>query len=270
MKRRTFLTAATAAIASAPIVARAQSGEAMVDQVKQRGALRVGMSTFVPWAMRDKTGNLIGYEIDVGTRLAQDLGVRYEAVPTAWDGIIPALLAGRFDVIIGGMTITEQRAQQVQFTEPYSFSGQAIVANRRLAPDWKSLEQFNSASVTISARRGTTAVTATQQHLPKATIRQFDDDAQALQEVLNGRAHALVSSAPKPAFAAIEHAQTLYLPIPAPFTEQQEAMALRKNDAKSLAALNDWVKARHADGFLKGRRAYWFESRDWADRVAQS
>jgi polar amino acid transport system substrate-binding protein len=269
MKRRTFLTTTTA-IAAVPLIGHAQATEAMVDQVKQRGSLRVGMSTFVPWAMRDKQGNLIGYEIDVGTRLAQDLGVKYEAVPTAWDGIIPALLASRFDVIIGGMTITEQRAQQVQFTEPYSFSGQAIVANRKLAPGWTSLEQFNSASVTISARRGTTAVTATQQHLPKATIRQFDDDAQALQEVLNGRAHALVSSAPKPAFASIEHAQILYLPMLGTFTEQQEAMALRKNDAKSLATLNEWVKGRHADGFLRGRRGYWFESRDWADRVAQS
>ena len=53
-------------------------------------------------------------------------------------------------------------------------------------------------------------------------------------------------------------------------TFAKQVAAKLKVVRESLAALNDWVKARHADGFLKGRRAYWFESRDWADRVAQS
>ena len=91
-----------------------------LNQIKQRGTLRVGMSTFVPWAMRDKQGELIGFEIDVAKRLAADSGLKIEFVPTAWDGIIPALLASKFDVIIGGMSITEERAKSVLFTTPYS------------------------------------------------------------------------------------------------------------------------------------------------------
>ena len=79
------------------------SRPSLLDQIKQRGTIRVGLSTFVPWAMRNKQGDLIGFEIDVARRLASDAGLEIEFVPTAWDGIIPGLLAGKFDVIIAGM-----------------------------------------------------------------------------------------------------------------------------------------------------------------------
>jgi len=58
------------------------SAESTLEQVLRRGVLRVGMSTFVPWAMKDKTGKLIGFEIDVATRLAKDMGVKVEFIPT--------------------------------------------------------------------------------------------------------------------------------------------------------------------------------------------
>ena len=82
---------------------------ATLAQIEQSGTLRVGMSTFAPWAMRDKQGALIGFEIDVARRLATDNGWQVEFVPTAWDGIIPSLLAKKYDVIIGGLTITPER-----------------------------------------------------------------------------------------------------------------------------------------------------------------
>ena len=68
---------------------QAEEKESVIEQVQKRGALRVGMSTFVPWAMKDKTGNLIGFEIDVAKRLAKDTGVNVEFIPTKWSGIIP-------------------------------------------------------------------------------------------------------------------------------------------------------------------------------------
>jgi len=70
--------------------------ESTIEQVMKRGVLKVGMSTFVPWAMNDKSGQLVGFEIDVAKRLAEDLGVKVEFVPTKWAGIIPALLTGKF------------------------------------------------------------------------------------------------------------------------------------------------------------------------------
>ncbi|MGR5488551.1 transporter substrate-binding domain-containing protein, partial [Vibrio alfacsensis] len=92
----------TAAIGMAVSLGVTASDTPNLDKINERGTLRVGMSTFVPWAMRDKQGDLIGFEIDVAKRLAEDSGWKVEFVPTAWDGIIPALLAQKFDVIIGG------------------------------------------------------------------------------------------------------------------------------------------------------------------------
>lgn len=271
MNRRGILKTigALGAAAILPSAARAQNQSAIAG-VRQRGVLRVGLSTFVPWAMRSRTGDLIGFEIDVGRRLAQDLNVRYEPNPTAWDGIIPAMLSGRFDVIISGMSITPQRLESVDFTEPYATSGQSMVANRRLAPNWNTLAQFNQPTVTLALRRGTSTIAAVQEHMPLAVVRQFDDDAQCEQEVLNGRAHAWVTTIPKPAFAALAAPDRLYLPLSEPFVRSREAMAVRKGDAETVAALNQWIAARTADGFLATRNRYWFATREWADQVAQS
>jgi polar amino acid transport system substrate-binding protein len=262
MFRRTLLQA-TAATAFAATIRPAFAAGSVIDEIKARGVLRSGLSTFVPWAMRDKQGALIGYELDVGKKLATDLGVKHEPMPTAWDGIIPALLAGNFDMIIGGMTVTPARAETVDFTEAYSFTGIHMVASRKTAPGLTSVDAFNRPDFTLVARRGTNAVTVIQERLPKATLRQFDDDAQALQELLNGNAMAWVTSTPKPSFAAIDNPAALYLPVEKAFVAQRDAIAIRKGDAASIAVLNEWIAARKADGFLADRFKYWFEGREW-------
>ena len=98
------------------------AAESTLEQILKRGTMRVGMDTFVPWAMKDKTGKFVGFEIDVARRLAEDMGVKVEFVPTKWAGIIPALLTGKFDVVIGGMGIRPKRALKVNFTIPYDYS----------------------------------------------------------------------------------------------------------------------------------------------------
>ena len=75
-----------------------------------------------------------------------------------------------------------------------------MAANMQLAGDFKKREDFNSSDVTIACRRGATPCKAAQKLFPKATVRRFDDDAQAFQEVVNGNAHGMISSAPKPRF----------------------------------------------------------------------
>jgi polar amino acid transport system substrate-binding protein len=239
-----------------------------IEEIKKRGTLMVGLSTFVPWAMRSTKGDLIGFEVDVATRLAADLGVKLELVPTAWDGIIPALLAGKFDFIIGGMTITPARMLTVNFTNPYSNSGVMLVASKKLAPNWSKLDDFNKSEITVTGRRGGSAIAAVQRMLPKATIRMFDDDSQAILEVANGRAHAMAGSTPRPAFETLNNPD-LYLPIAEPFVKQADAMAVRKGDPDSLALLNNWILLRQQDGWLKERFDYWFTGRPWLDQVAK-
>src|SRR4051812_26645890 len=123
--------------------------------------------------MRAKDGSLIGFEVDVATQVAEDLGVKIELVPTAWDGIIPALLAGKFDVIIGGMSITPSRSLTVNFTNAYAHSGLQLAANRELAPAIGSYADLDRPEVTIAIRRGVAPATAfLQKSIPLATVRQ--------------------------------------------------------------------------------------------------
>jgi len=237
--------------------------ESTVEQVLRRGVLNVGMSTFVPWAMKDKTGNFIGFEIDVASRLARDMGVKINFVPTKWSGIIPSLLTGKFDVIIGGMGIRPDRNQKVNFSIPYNYSGMSLLAHKERAAGFNTLEAFNRPDVVIAARIGTTAAAAAKKHIPRAQLRLFDDEAQAVQELLNGRVHALVASAPLPAFQAIKYPDKLFLPLPDTFTKEPNGFAVQKGDIDTLNYFNNWIRVVDAEGWLEERQQYWFGTRDW-------
>lgn len=243
------------------------SGESTIEQVLKRGVLRVGMATFVPWAMKDKTGELIGFEIDVATRLAKDTGVKAEFVPTKWAGIIPALLNGKFDVIIGGMGILPQRNLKVNFSQPYDYSGMSIVAHKTKAKDFADLQDFNRPEVIITARLGSTAEIAARKYMPKADLRLFDDESQVIQEVLSGRVHALVASAPLPAFLAVENPEVLFLPLKGTFTKEPIGFAVRKGDFDTLNYFNNWIRVVESEGWLMERKQYWFETKDWESRL---
>jgi len=241
--------------------------ESTLEQALKRGVLRVGMSTFVPWAMKDKTGKLIGFEIEVATRVAKDMGIKVEFVPTKWAGIIPALLTGKFDVIIGGMGILPQRNLKVNFTIPYDVTGMSIVANKELAAGFKGIEDFNRPDVVLAVRLGATPVAAAEKFMPKAQLRKFDDESQAVQEVLNGRAYALIASAPMPAFQAVKYPDKLFLPISGTFTKEPIGFAVRKGDVDTLNFFNNWITVVGAEGWLAERKHYWFETMDWESMV---
>ncbi|MGR5068947.1 transporter substrate-binding domain-containing protein [Vibrio alfacsensis] len=252
-----------------PSLAQEEATTPNVDQIKERGTLRVGMSTFVPWAMRNKQGELIGFEIDVAKRLAADSGLKVEFVPTAWDGIIPALLSKKFDVIIGGMSITPERSKSVLFTQPYSHSGVQVAANKELTEGFSEFSDFNSRRVKIAARRGASTVQVARETFPKAKILQFDDDAQAFQEVLNGNAHAVIASSPKPEHEAVKHADKLFIPFTERLSKGNEAFAVRLGEEDKKAFFNQWIEDRTQDGWLDERYEYWFSTLDWQDQIAQ-
>lgn len=242
--------------------------EGTLEQIISKNQLRIGFSTFVPWAMKDKKGGYIGYEIEVARQLAQDMGVEAVFIPTKWSGIIPALLTGKFDIIIGGMGITPGRNLKVNFSDPYEFSGMSIVANSKLAAGRTGLTDFNNSEVTIVARIGTTAATVAKKYLPKANLRLFDDEGQALQEVLNQRAAAMISSQPFPEFQTLKYAGKLFLPLAGKtFTKEPIGFAIRKGDVDFLNFLNNWIRVKNADGWLQDRYNYWFTTQDWQSQV---
>jgi len=242
----------------------------LVEDIVREGKLKVGMSSFTPWVMRAKDGSFIGFEVDVARKLAEDMGVELEIVPTAWDGIIPALLSRKFDVIIGGMSITPQRNLKINFTVPYANSGMDFVANKEVAGGHSDFADFDRDDYVIAIRRGTSALEVVREHMPKAQIRQFDDERTALQETLNGNAQGFATSAPVPAFSVYDHPDKLYLPFEAKLDSNSEGFGLRKGDADALNFFNNWITVQHQKGWLAARHNYWFGGKEWQDLVEES
>jgi polar amino acid transport system substrate-binding protein len=271
---RKFLTTALAAVVATgvglPAMAQSTSqtlgSESVIETIKKRGVIKIGLSLFVPWSMRDLNGDLIGFELDVGRELAADMGVEVEFIPTSWDGIIPALVSGNFDVIISGMTVTPQRNLTVNFTQPYAFSGLTILANTAMTEGF-TLDDYNSEDVTFAARRGATPAVYIANKFPKAKLLLFDEDGAATQEVLNGNAHATMASEPGPSADARRNPDTLNVPFNEAFDAGGEGFALRKSDPDGLAFFNSWIERKNHTGWLKTTHNYWFRGDAWADQV---
>lgn len=259
-------------MASTPVLAQqagqALSSDSVIETIKKRGAIKIGLSIFKPWSMRDKNGELIGFELDVGTKLAEDMGVEAEFIPTAWDGIIPALVAGKFDVIISGMTTTPQRNLTINFTDPYAYSGLTILANTEMT-EGMAIEDYNSADITFAARRGATPAALIAEMFPEAELLLFDEDGASTQEVLNGKAHATMASEPTPSSEARRYPDVLNVPFDTAFSATGESFGLRKGDPDALNFFNNWININTKNGWLKSRNDYWFKGDEWASEVPE-
>ncbi|MFK7751279.1 MAG: transporter substrate-binding domain-containing protein [Sedimentitalea sp.] len=273
-RRLASLALASAAACALALPAAAQdarqslSSASVIESIKQEGVIKIGLSIFRPWSMRDLNGELVGFELDVGRKLAEDMGVEVEFVPTSWDGIIPALVSGKFDVIISGMSITPQRNLTVSFSDPYAYSGMTILANKAMTEGF-TLEDYNSADVTFAARRGATPAAVIADMFPEAELLLFDEDGAADQEVLNGNAHATMASEPSPSEAARRYPETVYVPFNQAFQAGGEAFAFRKGDPDAENFFNNWIGTKTRTGWLKERHDYWFRGNDWNDQVAE-
>jgi len=165
------------------------------------------------------------------------------------------------------MGITPSRNLKVNFTIPYDYTGMSMVAHKKMADGFDSLDDFNKPSVVIAARMGSTPVDAAKKYMPKATLRLFNDESQVFQELINGRVHAVVSSAPTPAFQALKYPDRLFLPLDETFTKEPIGFAVRKGDPDTLNYFNNWIRVVTAEGWLSERKQYWFEGNDWKDKV---
>lgn len=239
----------------------------VLDDILKRGTFRVGISEFVPWAMPAKSGAHIGYDIDLGTKIAKDMGVRAEFKVYEWKDIIPALEAGEIDMIAGGIVITPQRALRIGFTRSVSMSGAGMATNTRMTENIENLQELNDPDIVIATITDTFSEGIARSFFEKAEIRSFSNKDDAEKEILEGRAHAYISTQPAVQFLATSHSETVDLPLSEPIVGWAEAMAVPKGEQELLNFLNAWITAYQADRRLDATRDYWFKSRDWLQDV---
>jgi polar amino acid transport system substrate-binding protein len=240
----------------------------LIDQVLEKGELRVAVSVMAPWVMKDKQGEYIGFEIDVAHQLASDMGVKAVFKEYEWDEMIPALLNNEVDIIASGLSITPKRALKVAFSAPYSSSGYNIVSNLKLTKDFKSIKDLNSAKVYIAVVKGTVSAGLANKIFPLAKIEEYKDPKEASSAVVNGTVHAFVSSSPTPSYVVLSNPDEVDLPLEKPLLTTREAFAINRGNQEMLNYLNSWITAHTADEWIRSSHKFWFKSLKWRHRVA--
>ncbi len=238
--------------------------------VLEKGVLRVGMSLYPPWAIKQRDGKLVGFEIDVAKQLAKDLGVKPEFHVMEWENILPALLKREIDIIAAGMVVTPQRALKVNFSQPYDSSGIGLVTNMTLTKHFKGLQDLNRPEVTISAVTGTVCEDLARRVFPNAVIKTVSTSREAIEAVAKGKVHAYVEHEPITTFIALDNPETVDEPLSKPLLETREAFAVNRGDPDFINFLNAWIVSHEADVWLSSAHKYWFEKMEWRKDLATS
>lgn len=257
------------ALAAAPAAAAdpALWEKSTLSQVLKRGELRVGLEAgYMPFEMTDRKGNLIGFDIDLARVMAKTMGVKVRFVNTQWDGIVPALLTDKFDLLMGGMTITPERNLKVNFADPYIVVGQTVLLAKKHAGTITRHDQLDDPRYTVATKLGTTGDIAARRFMPRAKLKQFESENDGALEARNGRADAFVYDLPFNAVFAARYPGAI-VHLPAPFTREPLAWAVRKGDPDFLNWLNNFLRAIRDDGTYDALYRKWFESTAWLQNL---
>lgn len=225
-----------------------------LDEIKARGKIYIGTdATYPPMEFRDEKGEIVGFDIDLGRAIAEELGVEAVFIDTAWDGIFPALDAGKFDIIISSTSITEERLKSKEMSDPYYVTSQAI-AVRKDNDTIKGPGDLRGKVVAVQI--GTTGDLAVSE-MEGVTVKRFDTIDKAYIEVLNGRADAVVNDLSEVAY------RMQMLPdmkIVATFREGEEkyGVTMRKGDVELLAAINEALRKIKESGKYDEIYKKWF------------
>lgn len=197
--------------------------------------LRVGSDiAFPPFEWQDEqTGEYKGFDMDLIRAIGKEMGMKVQIINNAWDGIIPGLLNGNYDVIISAMTITEERAQSVAFSDPYFTAGQVIVV-RRGTEGIKGPADLKGKKVSVQIN--TTGDYAASEIPGIREIKRFNLAPDAFLELKNGGVDACIMDIAVAA-DAVKQDKSLQI-VGAPFTAEYYGMALRKKDVDLLNKIN--------------------------------
>ncbi len=242
-----------------------------LNKIVQRGELQVCTEPgYMPFEMTDKKGNIIGYDIDIARQMSKDMGVKLKLIPTAWDGIIAALITEKCDIIMSGMTITQQRNLTVNFSDPYIVVGQTVMMSKDLEGKVKTAKDLDKPEYTIVTKLGVTGEIATKKFFKHAKIVTFETEVDAAAEVLNGKAAAMVYDQPYNVLFMSDKGKDKLIHLDTPLTYEPLGFAVRKGDPDFINWLNNFLRQMKEDkviGFSDELYQKWLVDTDWLKRV---
>jgi len=237
-----------------------------IEAVKAKGELVVGTAPgYFPFEMVDKSGNIIGFDIDVAQEIAKQLGVKLKVERFSFDGLIPALQTGKIDMIIAGMTIRGDRALSVSFSDPYYVTGQVLMVSKKNpgVTSWKDLD-VKGKSIGVSL--GTTGAMLAKQLFKNAEVKDFDTLPDAALACSTGKVDGVVYDEPGIRVYVAQQSDTVY-GVWNLMSDENLGIAVKKDDFSTLQWLKSFLQSYVGGAGYKAAVAKWFENMDWMKNV---
>lgn len=237
-------------------------------KTKDSDELVVGMElAYPPFETTDEKGEPTGISVDLAYALGEYLGRTVRIENMAFSGLLPALTTEKIDIIISSMTITEERLEAVDFSDPYSNSYLAILANKET--NIKGMEDLNKAEFTVAVKKGTTGHLYAEKNLTNAKINVFEKETACVLEVTQGKADAFIYDQ----MTILKNWQNNKDKTNAflkPFQDDPEkwGIAIRKNEPELKTEINTFIKEyKENGGFEALAEKYLKEQKDIFDQL---
>ena len=226
------------------------NAESKLDQILSSGELKVGTTgDWDPMNLKDPdTNKYKGFDIDVMSELAKDMGVKIKFVPTEWKTIVSGITAGRYDISTS-VTKTPKRAEVAGFTDTYYKYGTVPLVLEKNLKKYSTWDSLNNSNVTIATTLGTSQEEKAKEFFPKSNLRTVEAPSRDFQEVLAGRADGNITSSTEANKLVITYPELAIVPD----GEKNPAflaMMVNKNDKVWNDYVNKWIKDKKSSGFF--------------------
>ena len=244
------------------------STSAVIDNILDRGELVVGtMGKMPPLNMTTKDGNLIGLEIDLVRSIAAAMGVKYRFETMAFSELLPALEAGKVDMILSGMTITPARNLKVAFVGPYFISGKAFLTKLKTIAEADDAADINSPQTKLVALKDSTSQEFAKAVIPKATLWAAADYDEAVSMVLKDEVHAMIADYPICVVSVFRYPNAGLLSVVTPLTYEPIGIAVPAGDPLLVNWLENFLAALQDSGMLDELKKKWFAKGSWLNKL---
>ncbi|MBL7156064.1 MAG: basic amino acid ABC transporter substrate-binding protein [Candidatus Pacebacteria bacterium] len=226
-------------------------------EVVKKGKLVVGTdATYPPMEYFNEQGNFVGMDIDIAKEIALDLGIQTEFRNIVWEGIFNTLLAGEVDILVSAITITPERAEIMDFSDPYFNAGQVVMVMVNKVGEIKGVEDLTGK--TIGVQTGTTSEIEAKKYTDPALVIAFADYDLAKSALLTQAIDAIIIDYPA-AVGMVSEEKTLKV-VGAPFTQEFYGIAVKKGEKELLEEINKTIRRLKRDGKLKEFEEKWLSA----------
>ena len=240
----------------------------VLDRISMNGELVVGTAASMPpLNMTTRDGEIIGLEIDLAKAMAASMGVELRLEAMQFHELLPALEAGKIDMVLSGMTITPQRNMKVAFAGPYFKSGKAILTKLPTMAEAQTPEDINDPRKSIVTLRGSTSEQFVKENLPKLKLVTAESYDEAIDMVINGKVDALFADYTVCVVAIFRYPEESLLTVVSPLTYEPLGIALPDNDPLFVNWVDNYLTTLEDSGALEELTWEWFKNSDWLSKL---